>query len=430
MKMGDVLMSAYAIRNSVLLLLVALISACGTAPVAPQSEAEVGEAAAATTTLPQATPTAAPSPTESPTTTPTAEPTSTPAPTPTPRPEEALEAQWFVDSDGNAIPDFLEVELGYDPLNDDCSSEECGPGGAGADLLSKERNLLLMLDSSGSMAGQVGGETKIDVAKAALIRYVDAISDFYQLGFLVYGHKGNNTPEGKAESCVGIDILSEIGTLDRATIPVVVEQFQPTGWTPIAAALRQAGTAFAGKEGQHNEIIMVSDGIETCDGDPVAVAQELHEQEIKVKINIVGFDVAEGSADAQQLKRIAEVTGGTYQSARNRAELDSYFQQQGQALSATFDSMICEVRNSFHNNLCDQTMINKAIARISELRSAAMREGRRDQAAAYDLIANQIRATFAERQEVRDEATERKAQLETQYFELVEQIRRAYNRDQ
>jgi hypothetical protein len=421
-------MSVSVIRNAFLLVLVALIGACAMVPGTPQSEAEVGEAAVATTTLPQATPTAAPSPSESPTMTPTAEPTSTPAPTPTLRPEQVLEARWFVDSDGNAIPDFLEAELGYDPLRDDCANEQCGSGGIGAELATKERNLLLMLDSSGSMAGQVGGETKIDVAKGALRRYVDAISDFYQLGFLVYGHKGTNTPEGKAESCAGIELLAPLGTLDRSSFPAILGQFQPTGWTPIASALQQAGAAFAGKEGQHNEVILVSDGIETCDGDPVAVAQELHAQAIKVKINIVGFDVAEGSADAQQLKRIAEVTGGTYRSAADRAELDAYFRQQGQALSETFDDMICEIRNSFHDQLCDQIMINKAIGRIRELRNAALSEGRLDEDTAYGLIEDQIRAKFDERQKVRDEAEERSAQLREQYFELVEQLRRAYDR--
>lgn len=146
--------------------------------------------------------------------------------TATPR---ALEAKWYVDSDGNAIPDFIEAEAGNDPLREDCASKECGAGAEGDLLLKKERNMLLMLDSSGSMAGD-----KMPAAKSAISRYARAVSEAMKLGFLVYGHKGNNTPAGKAESCAGVELLASIGAINKEQFQALLDQFQPTGWTPIA----------------------------------------------------------------------------------------------------------------------------------------------------------------------------------------------------
>jgi hypothetical protein len=329
---------------------------------------------------PQPAPAEAPSPTGPPAAKPAATrsaaaPAPTPAATkPAPSPAEApraLEPKWYVDGDGNFIPDFLEQELGYDATRNDCASEQCGDGGAGADLLTRERNTLLILDASGSMAGPAGGgETKIAAAKASLGRYIKMTPDLVRLGFMVYGHRGSNSESSKGESCAGIDLLAPIGQVPRDQLGHLLDQFEATGWTPIAGALTRASEAFHGKEGAVNRIILISDGVETCDGDPVAVARHLHGRDLAVQIDVVGFDI-ESSAEAQQLGRIAEVTGGTYRDARTRADLDAYFNEQGKVLAQMFDAMTCEVKNaSTRNWLCDQGMVNRALARIRELEYA------------------------------------------------------------
>ena len=118
--------------------------------------------------------------------------------------EPVLDPKWYEDSDGNYVPNFIEVANGYDPDRNDCAPEKCGTAEEGADFLTQERNALLILDSSGSMAADAGGsagQTKMEAAKDAIARYVRVGSTVFNLGFMVYGHKGDNTEAGRAESC-------------------------------------------------------------------------------------------------------------------------------------------------------------------------------------------------------------------------------------
>jgi len=133
----------------------------------------------------------------------------TPAESEQPR---VLDAKWYQDGDDNAIPDFIEIENGYDPNRDDCEpSSKCGDAATGEDLQTKPVNTLLMLDSSGSMKARVGSVSKIEAAKTAIASYVANAPARVRFGFLVYGHKGNNQESGKAESCAGIELLAPIG---------------------------------------------------------------------------------------------------------------------------------------------------------------------------------------------------------------------------
>ena len=424
-----------------------LLAACS-APAAPPVPTVVPASPAASPGPAAPTPTVAaaalpkPAPAEAPSATgsPAAKPAATrsaaaPAPAPaatkpSPSPAEApraLESKWYVDSDGNFIPDFLEQELGYDPTRNDCASEQCGDGGAGADLLTRQRNTLLILDASGSMAGPAGGgEAKIAAAKASLGRYVKMTPDLVRLGFMVYGHRGSNSESSKRESCAGIDLLAPIGQVPRDQLGRLLDQFEATGWTPIAGALTRASEAFRGKEGAVNRIILVSDGVETCDGDPVTVARQLHDQDIAVRIDVVGFDI-QSSAEAQQLGRIAEVTGGKYRDARTRADLDAYFNEQGEALAQTFDAMTCEVKNaSTRNWLCDQGMVNRALARIRELEYAVPYNS--PEARAYRELTQRIQTARTDRQKKYEEAGARYEELRRQHAELVDQLNRAPQR--
>ncbi len=255
--------------------------------------------------------------------------------------KRVLEDKYYQDADKNEVPDFIEIELGYDPTKDDCPLvENCGNGANGEDL-DKQVNTLLMLDASGSMRANAGGERKIDAAKGSLKQFVSGAPEAVKMGFLVYGHKGNNTPAGKPESCAenGVELLAPIGEVSTAgDFDQTLGRFEPTGWTPIGLALEKAREAFAGKTGQ-NRIIMVSDGIETCGGNPVEVARALHSEGINVTVDVVGFDV--GSKEQQQLRAIAKAGGGEYFDAKTRSELDAYFKKQDEALRKTNAVVAC-----------------------------------------------------------------------------------------
>ncbi len=82
---------------------------------------------------------------------------------------------------------------------------------------------------------------------------------------------------------------------------------------------------FAEYDGENNTniIYLVSDGVETCDGDPVAAAKQLSESNITPLINVIGFNV--DSEGQQQLKKVAEAANGTYATVRNMEQLQSEF---------------------------------------------------------------------------------------------------------
>lgn len=77
----------------------------------------------------------------------------------------------------------------------------------------------------------------------------------------------------------------------------------------------------------------MTDGIETCGGDPVAAARALKESGIAVTVDVVGFDVA-SSAEQAALRQVAEATGGEYADAQGAAELNDYFDDQ---IARTFE---------------------------------------------------------------------------------------------
>lgn len=426
-------------RLSVLLVLALIISACGVdislEPTGSQSQATGPTPTAATqppispsgtarvNASPQpivATPSAsAGTPTQAAQATPAAPAQTTPTAA-----VRVLEDRWYQDSDGNAIPDHIEVDLGNDPLVDDCTRDACAATGeiTATETLTVEQQVLLMLDASGSMAAVAeDGVPKIDTARTALQRYASQSDSYIKLGFMVYGHKGNNQESGKAESCAGIEQLVPIGEVQRDTFGATLNQFQPTGWTPIAGALTEAQKSFAGKEGASNRIILVSDGIETCGGDPVAVAQQLAQQDIAVTIDIVGFGI-ENSDEAAQLRQIAEVTGGQYYDAQTAQQLDDYFYQQLKARNAFLGQIVCEVRNLTRVGTCGSRMATNAALRISKERDSFMKSGAQDKANALQAIIDQIYQRYDQRYQSLLTWQSRIGELNQQFQELDQQL--------
>ena len=177
----------------------------------------------------------------------------------------------------------------------------------------------LVLDASGSMAAEAGGEPKMDAAREAIVDFAGRIPDAAQVALRVYGHVGTNEAADKARSCAGSELLQPFGPVDEGAFARAVGSFEPTGWTPIAASLEAAARDLAAVGGSEHVVYLVSDGIETCDGDPVAAARALHASGVRAVVNVIGFDV---DADAaRQLRAVAEAGGGTYLQADDREEL-------------------------------------------------------------------------------------------------------------
>ena len=187
-------------------------------------------------------------------------------------------------------------------------------------------NVELIMDSSGSMAAQTDdGEPRIDAAKRVLNQVIDAIPvDRAELnvGFRVFGHQGNNTEAGRAESCQSSDLTVPVDGVDPDALREQVANYAPVGWTPIGLSLERAAADFpAASETVTNAIILVTDGLETCDSDPCAIATALKESDAAVTVYVVGLGL-----DEEELRItgcIAENTGGQIVGAQNAGELSA-----------------------------------------------------------------------------------------------------------
>lgn len=337
------------------------------------------------------------------------------------QPKQPLPAAWYDDPDGDLVPTAVEQEMGTDSAVDECA-QEAGCGEAGPVNALERSNTLLILDSSGSMAGSAGGGvSKLNAAKRALRRYVAGTPDSLALGFMVYGHKGTNAPAGKARSCAGVELLDPLGTTASKRFDRTLSRFKPAGYTPLAGALREARGVFAGEDDAINRIILVTDGIETCGGDPVREARRLKRAGIRVTTDVVGFDVAK-TAEARRLRAIAEASGGTYSDARTAAALDDFFEAERERYDELAKEYLCVVDKAGEVSLCQRETLGKAVLYMHRARSAAAQAG--DEEAADEI--NRLRKELEAAGDTRDRAFEgqSKATAERLQREVEEAQRR------
>ncbi|MDF3042419.1 MAG: von Willebrand factor, type [Thermomicrobiales bacterium] len=202
-------------------------------------------------------------------------------------------------------------------------------------------NLELILDLSGSMARDIGGgETRMEAAKRVMNDVIAALpeQEGVNVGFRVYGHLGDNTEAGRAVSCQSSDLVVPIEGVNKPALLEVVAEAQPTGWTPIALSLERAGGDFQPAEGVRNHILLVTDGEETCGGDPCEVAESLREGAANLTTHVVGFALTQ--EQARLVNCIAERGGGLNLRAANARELSD-------ALFSVLEEIEVVIQNGF-----------------------------------------------------------------------------------
>ena len=170
---------------------------------------------------------------------------------------------------------------------------------------------LIVLDASSSMRDRIKGETKIDIAKRAVRELVTSLPDDARLGLVVYSHR-------KPGDCKDIELLIPPARLDRAAFIAAVNAIQPKGLTPLSAALEFAAKALDYRK-QPANVILVSDGLETCGGDPCETAARLKAASLNLVVHAVAFDLS--AAEAKSFACIATATGGRFLQANDAASL-------------------------------------------------------------------------------------------------------------
>ena len=180
--------------------------------------------------------------------------------------------------------------------------------------------VMIILDGSGSMWGQAGGEAKIQAAKKVLKELIPSLPEEVRLGLTVYGHRHKGR-------CDDIEIIIPAGSNDRALLLEKINAISPKGKTPIADSIKLVVNELKTKENE-TTIVLVSDGLETCNPDPCGMVRELKKTGIRFILHVVGFDV--GATEKAQLSCLAEAGGGVYYGAGNANDLLSAFQSMQQ----------------------------------------------------------------------------------------------------
>jgi Mg-chelatase subunit ChlD len=173
-----------------------------------------------------------------------------------------------------------------------------------------------VLDASGSMLQKLGGVRRIDLAKGALTDLAkNALPDGTSFALRVFGHK-------EAGSC-RTDLELPLAPIDRNAAVAKIQGLGAMNLakTPIGASLSKVRDDLKGVKGPML-VVLVTDGEETCGGDPKAAIQALRSGGMDVRVNIVGFAVDEVVLK-DTFREWARLGNGGYFDAQNGEQLKS-----------------------------------------------------------------------------------------------------------
>jgi Ca-activated chloride channel family protein len=178
--------------------------------------------------------------------------------------------------------------------------------------------VLLLLDVSGSMNERISsGGTKFAAAKRALKQVAGALPAGTQVGLRVYGSEISESKDTNPKACRDTELVMPIGPLDRSKMYEAVDSFDAVGETPIAYSLGKAVDDLGDKG--RRVLVLISDGEESCAGDPCPAARKLADNGVDLQFNAIGLDV--GSKARKQLKCIAQAGDGSYYDADEADDL-------------------------------------------------------------------------------------------------------------
>lgn len=174
-----------------------------------------------------------------------------------------------------------------------------------------------ILDASGSMLELLDNKTKLAIAQDVLTTRLSALPPDINVGLRVYGHR---VPWQETEaSCADIELVIPIQPNGGDAVIAWLPNMEAQGMTPMSESLRLAAEDFTFEEGRNNFVVLLSDGIETCDLAPAEAVQFMQELGIDFTIHVIGLAV---DAETQaQLEALATVANGIYYHANSEAEL-------------------------------------------------------------------------------------------------------------
>ncbi|NOZ10875.1 MAG: hypothetical protein GXP09_07555 [Gammaproteobacteria bacterium] len=180
------------------------------------------------------------------------------------------------------------------------------------------RSLYVIFDGSNSMWGELPDKSrKIKVARDVFNRLDASLFAGRDVALRLYGHR-------RAGDCSDTELAVPFGPADStlSKISKQVNAVSPRGKTPITRSLQAALTDFGDRAG---DILLISDGIETCDADPCELVRTWRETKVNVRVHVVGLGLTDMARDAMQC--IADASGTQYLDANSDMELASAIKQ-------------------------------------------------------------------------------------------------------
>jgi hypothetical protein len=169
--------------------------------------------------------------------------------------------------------------------------------------------VLYVLDESNSMMQSMGSQSKLAVAQAGLSRHLKSLDPTINAGLLAFGHR-IHTLEDSSCTSGNVQVLAGMQAGSANDINELVLTISAIGNSPLEQVIRTSYQQFRFYPDRINALILVADGGDNCQGnplDPIARNQEVGQH---LPIYVAGLDVE--APDREQLERIAEETGGTY----------------------------------------------------------------------------------------------------------------------
>ncbi|TGL86448.1 VWA domain-containing protein [Leptospira congkakensis] len=178
------------------------------------------------------------------------------------------------------------------------------------------KRYVFILDASGSMSEKWDGKTRMAVAKEKLLQVLGGMPKDVSVGLVAYGNR--------IAGCSSARLYHPIQRGAASIVSQKISSIVPAGSTPIAQTLNVVGE-FLLNDVQETEIIFISDGVESCDGDPKAVLYQMKQSGKKFRLQVLGIDIdPKGEED---LKRLSILGDGNYYSLKRPEDYDSSFKR-------------------------------------------------------------------------------------------------------
>jgi len=256
------------------------------------------------------------------------------------------------------------------------------------DIPQKTR-IMFLLDGSGSMLGQWEGTTRMRVAKKLLSDLVDSlkVDTRVELALRVYGHQYHRRLQNCKDSKLEVGFKAN----NHQQIIQKLQRITPQGTTPIAYSLEQLANDFPADDGYRNIVIIITDGLESCDGDPCAVSTTLQKRRIFLRPFVIGlgmnrsfeqqFDCLGRFFDARNIRSFRQVLNTTLRQTLAETTVSIELLDQQDRPRET------NINVSFINSVTNQSEFEFVHYRDQRGRPDSVRV---DAVMPYDIVANTI----------------------------------------